>query len=344
MIYLIDFCGFPWCILPWLLSGLLGFLMGYFWMKKWQTMYDDMESKYNGLKRKYADLEGDLEACRSARATVEGDLATAKGRTREMQAELDKTKADFDTWKKNNTKSSDANLSGMASGFAAGAATTKLAEEKAPAKEEKSASTAKSGGIYGGLKADNLQIIEGIGPKMESVLHDAGVKNWSDLAGKSHDELRAILDQHGDKYKIINPSTWAEQAALAANGDFDKLIALQKDIDGAAGTKSAGGSDSKLEKIIGKTQKAGFSKFKTDDLKIVEGIGPKIAGLLVDAGINTWSKLSETPVSKIQEVLDAAGPRYKLAKPGTWPQQAGLAAAGKWNELRKLQDELDGGK
>ena len=179
---------------------------------------------------------------------------------------------------------------------------------------------------------------------MESVLHAAGVKTWSNLAGKSHQELRAILDSHGDKYKIINPSTWAEQAALAAKGDFDGLISLQKDIDGNAGASTNGSSDSKLEKIIGKTQKAGYSKYKTDDLKIVEGIGPKIAGLLVDAGINTWAKLSDTPVSKIQQVLDAAGPRYKLAQPGSWPRQAGLAAAGKWEELRKLQDDLDGGK
>ena len=30
--------------------------------------------------------------------------------------------------------------------------------------------------------------------------------------------------------------------------------------------------------------------------------------------------------------------------PGTWPRQAGLAHEGKWEELSKWQDELDGGK
>ncbi|MTB51294.1 50S ribosomal protein L27 [Lewinella sp. W8] len=85
-------------------------------------------------------------------------------------------------------------------------------------------------------------------------------------------------------------------------------------------------------------------KIKQDDLTAVEGIGPKIAGLCNDAGITTWRELSETPVEKLQEILDAAGPRYRMHNPGTWPQQAGLAADAKWDELVKLQEELDGGK
>lgn len=410
MIYLIDFCGFPWSILPWLLSGFLGFLMGYFWMRKWMAQFQEMEGKYNALRKKYTQLESDLSDCKSARATLEGDLATAQGVVKEtevkyanlmtsndkvladltsanglvkaaddkyaqLKAAHDKAVADLEAANRNvkdaegkyaqmtsardkvqadldkclASKKSTSNAGNAAAGFAAGAATSSFASkpvEKAPEPKAQAPKPAapKATGPYAGLKSDNLQIIEGIGPKMESVLHAAGVKTWSDLAGKSHNELRAILDSHGDKYKIINPSTWAQQASFAANGKWEGLIDLQKNIDGAAGTMTAGGSDSKLEKIIGKTQKAGFSKYKQDDLKIVEGIGPKIAGLLVDGGITTWAKLSETPTSKIQEILDAAGPRYKLANPGSWPRQAGLAAAGKWEELKKLQDELDGGK
>jgi large subunit ribosomal protein L27 len=81
-----------------------------------------------------------------------------------------------------------------------------------------------------------------------------------------------------------------------------------------------------------------------DDLKKVEGIGPKIASLLNEAGINTFAELAATEVGKIQEILEAAGPRYRIHDPGTWPQQAGLAAEGKWDELQQLQDELKGGK
>lgn len=85
-------------------------------------------------------------------------------------------------------------------------------------------------------------------------------------------------------------------------------------------------------------------KYKTDDLKIVEGIGPKIADLLIKAGIETWKKLSETAPERIKEILDAAGPSYQIHDPGTWPEQARMADNGEWEALKKYQDALDGGR
>ena len=84
-------------------------------------------------------------------------------------------------------------------------------------------------------------------------------------------------------------------------------------------------------------------KVKMDDLTFVEGIGPKIAGLLNDAGVTTWAELGNTSVEKIKEVLAAAGSRYTMHNPGTWPRQAEMAAKGDWDALLKWQDILDGG-
>ena len=81
-----------------------------------------------------------------------------------------------------------------------------------------------------------------------------------------------------------------------------------------------------------------------DDLKKIEGIGPKIEQLLKDASIKTYAALSTTDPDKIREILLAAGSRYKMHDPATWPKQSEMAAAGKWDELKKWQDELDGGK
>ena len=93
------------------------------------------------------------------------------------------------------------------------------------------------------------------------------------------------------------------------------------------------------------TKKTTSSKSgKADDLTKIEGIGPKIAGLLKDGGITSFAKLSKSNFAKIKKILVAAGPRYQMHDPASWPKQAGLAAAGKWKELEKLQDELDGGK
>lgn len=81
-----------------------------------------------------------------------------------------------------------------------------------------------------------------------------------------------------------------------------------------------------------------------DKLTQIEGIGPKIAGLLAAEAIDTFAKLAKAPQKKLKSILDAAGPRYKMHNPATWPEQASLAAKGKWDELKVLQDSLQGGK
>ena len=81
-----------------------------------------------------------------------------------------------------------------------------------------------------------------------------------------------------------------------------------------------------------------------DDLKKIEGIGPKIEGLLNAAGIHTYFDLADASVERIKEILHDAGSRYQMHDPGSWPAQSRLAAEGKWEELEKWQDELDGGK
>jgi large subunit ribosomal protein L21 len=84
---------------------------------------------------------------------------------------------------------------------------------------------------------------------------------------------------------------------------------------------------------------------KADDLKKIEGIGPKIASILTEAGYETFAKLAKADPEKIREILlEKGGKRYAMHDPETWPKQAELAAAGKWDELKKWQDELDGGR
>jgi large subunit ribosomal protein L27 len=81
-----------------------------------------------------------------------------------------------------------------------------------------------------------------------------------------------------------------------------------------------------------------------DDLKKIEGIGPKIAEIFNNEGIMTFAQLSETSTEKMQEILAAAGSRYASHNPGTWAKQATMAAAGQWDELKAWQDEMNGGK
>lgn len=91
--------------------------------------------------------------------------------------------------------------------------------------------------------------------------------------------------------------------------------------------------------------KAAFGKaVKADDLKVVEGIGPKIEGLFHNFDIKTWKALSEASVAKCQEVLDSGGERYRVHDPASWPLQAKMCYEGKWKDLSKWQDEHKHGK
>jgi predicted flap endonuclease-1-like 5' DNA nuclease len=83
---------------------------------------------------------------------------------------------------------------------------------------------------------------------------------------------------------------------------------------------------------------------KPDDLTKIEGIGKKIAELLKNAEIDSFEQLSKSTPKKIKAILEAAGSKFKVHDPATWPKQAKLATAGKWEELKKLQAELKGGK
>lgn len=92
------------------------------------------------------------------------------------------------------------------------------------------------------------------------------------------------------------------------------------------------------------TAKATVKATDNQNLKLVEGIGPKIERLLKADGIKTFADLAEAKQPKLKAILSAAGPRFSMHSPETWPQQAELLHAGKKEELKKLQDELKGGR
>jgi len=79
----------------------------------------------------------------------------------------------------------------------------------------------------------------------------------------------------------------------------------------------------------------------SDDLTKIEGIGPVIATTLTNAGIGTYANLADASADSVMEIITGVRGNHD---PATWAQQATLARDGKWDELKTLQDELDGGK
>ncbi|MCK6693776.1 MAG: hypothetical protein L6Q97_16975 [Thermoanaerobaculia bacterium] len=118
--------------------------------------------------------------------------------------------------------------------------------------------------------------------------------------------------------------------------------ALREQVGDKAGAKAGGAKT--VAAAAPKTITFNGTKYKWDDLKIVEGIGPKIAEMLNNAGITTWAQLAVTSPYQLREILDAGGPQYNVAVPDSWPHQADLADKEDWDGLKKLQEELTGGR
>lgn len=136
--------------------------------------------------------------------------------------------------------------------------------------------------------ADDLVQISGIGPKVASLLQEAGIASFAALAATPVERLREILDGAGARYRVTDPSSWPAQAqALKDTPKTDQV----KTVD-------------------------------VNDLVQINGIGPKIATLLQEAGIADLMELVDTPVERLQEILNGAGARYRVTDPSSWPAQA----------------------
>ena len=79
-----------------------------------------------------------------------------------------------------------------------------------------------------------------------------------------------------------------------------------------------------------------------DDLTRIEGIGPRVARVLNEAGINTFAALARADTSAVQKLLNESG--LQMMNPQGWIEQAALAANGDWEGFERLQRELKGGR
>ena len=79
-----------------------------------------------------------------------------------------------------------------------------------------------------------------------------------------------------------------------------------------------------------------------DDLTLVEGIGPKIAEILKKSGISSFAQLAAADTASLAKLLQENG--LQFTKPDSWPEQARLAAEGKMDDLKALQERLVAGR
>ena len=154
-------------------------------------------------------------------------------------------------------------------------------------------------------------------------------------------EAKVLQHLKGDKVIIFKKKR--RKGYKKRNGHRQYLTQIVIEGISATGTKKVA---AKAEKTFAVTEaKAPKAKAtKADDLKIIEGIGPKAAEALVAAGIDTFVKLAKASAESVKEILEASTSKLSHLDPTTWAQQSKLAADGKMDELKTLQDELNGGK
>lgn len=193
---------------------------------------------------------------------------------------------------------------------------------------------------------DDLKQINGIGPFIEEKLNDLGIYTFEQVSQLDDDLIETLTNAIEFFPGRIERDDWVGQADRLF---YTKGSAPQEMSDNSAKitTRRYATATEKIEVKAVATKSRSISpreSVKPDDLKKIEGIGPKISEILNNAGIYTFSNLSQTPVDRLKSILADAGNRYKLHNPQTWPQQAALAAADAWEELKALQDQLDGGR
>ncbi len=158
-------------------------------------------------------------------------------------------------------------------------------------------------------------------------------KEGSDEPKKEEKKIEATEEAPKDKKEEPKPTP--ETVETEATPVVAKAAAVEVDVEA---TKEA------IEEEKEAPKKAPKAKAdKADDLTKIEGVGPKAAEALANAGLESYAKLAKGDVDKIKEILTEASSRMAHLDPTSWPKQAKMAADEKWDELKEWQDSVKGG-
>lgn len=258
----------------------------------------------------------ELAAKKSAPTPPAGDgqrIKMLEAQVKQLQAENDRLQTD---------------LTQMRNSTPAAARTTTASEEKTddlpePEPRVKPGITqdifASDRAMLRAQEGDDLSLIDGIGPFLEKKLNDVGVTTYKQMADWSAADIARITKQIQYFEGRIEKDNWVGQAKILRDTptrDLPKKPAESLGVDVNQG----------------------------DDLKVVEGIGPKIEAILKSAGITTLAELAKADPADLEMMLTQADARYRMHEATTWPAQARLAANGDWDVLEDYQETLKGGR
>jgi predicted flap endonuclease-1-like 5' DNA nuclease len=181
--------------------------------------------------------------------------------------------------------------------------------------------------------ADDLELIKGIGPKLNGVLNGLGVHRFDQIANWTADDVDKVDDHLGAFKDRIGQEEWIPQAKLLAAGNHSEW----QRIYGAAGGAAAAVAGVAAMTAIGIPAAVGAP----DDLLQIKGIGPKLNELLIGLGVRRFDQIAawgSPEVAKVDEHLGAFKGRIGR---DLWTEQAGLLARGAIAEFEAKFGKLD---
>lgn len=162
------------------------------------------------------------------------------------------------------------------------------------------------------------------------------------------DKNETIVDNQDLSSLIFRLSAEVDRlSALSTNGVLEdgteKLSLKSKNLSGRSKVTE------KAQTVTGPMSQKGnvsnpVGEIKKDDLKVIEGIGPALERMLNENNIFSYNQLADHTVEQLDNLLDKAGPRFRVHVPETWPEQAALLRDGKLNEFKILTEKLKGGR
>lgn len=136
----------------------------------------------------------------------------------------------------------------------------------------------------------------------------------SSLPKINKDSSHEILDDNTSLDLIVSPLGYVTEltdTVDSMDGAKTEVIDIINEADG---------TNIELTIIEEPTETPGVDS--VDRFVEIKGIGPKVASLLKEAGIQQFSELAETPIERLREILASAGNHYRIYDPTNWPQQA----------------------
>ena len=169
---------------------------------------------------------------------------------------------------------------------------------------------------------DDLTLINGIGPASARLLRKNGITRFEQLVSCEQSWLEGLFQNSGTQV-----TTWRRQAKFASTGDWDGLrqwfLTYSSSTKESQTTKTAAKS-SKSNSVSAKTpaKENVRSASASDNLTVINGIGPATAKVLKANGITRFEQIAVMTESQLESIISGSGARFQLVDPKTWPQQA----------------------